>query len=492
MKTIYIKSIKIICVLALTFNSSCSDDFLEITPNGVLVAETTKDYDLLLSGNGLWFNIAAGDQEINRSFEICGLEPHFSSTYGAADPRRNNFTWEPGVIDPEREGGQFSDWLLLYMQRVYVYNKVINEVLDSSGGSDAEKNSIMAEARAARAAVYFELVNFYGKPYNASTASTDMGVPMVTEADVTVPSFTRASVQEIYDFMIDDLTTAIPLLPVGIEEKPRMSKGSAEALLGKIYVYMNRFNEAITLFDSAFTDLQAGTEVRLYDYNVSTLPGGPHAAGFFGPPFDTPVDNLEVAFTMSIRHTAGFTSSAILLNPEVSALFGTSDFRLHHFFSRKPFPAFPFTPEFIVPGVYRKIGSLVTDRGVRIPDIYLLRAECKARTNDLSGAISDLEFLRMHRMDPADADVPVGLSQDDLIKYVFEERTREFASKGELWFDLRRLWNDPLFQDKKPYMHTLYDVDGSVKETFTLEEDRLVLRFSDRVIADNPDMVNNP
>jgi len=40
--------------------------------------------------------------------------------------------------------------------------------------------------------------------------------------------------------------------------------------------------------------------------------------------------------------------------------------------------------------------------------------------------------------------------------------------------------------------HVLYGPDGSVSETFTLDEKRLVIRFSDRVILQNPDMVNNP
>jgi len=73
-----------------------------------------------------------------------------------------------------------------------------------------------------------------------------------------------------------------------------------------------------------------------------------------------------------------------------------------------------------------------------------------------------------------------------------EERTREFAVKGELWYDMRRLWDDPLFQDMKPYEHILYGEDGSVMETYTLEEKRLVIRFSDRVLSENPDMINNP
>ena len=483
MKIRYIKFIKIVFSLVLACHIySCSDDFLEITPNGVLVAETANDYNLLLNSSKL--SLGNGFDEILSSFEVCAIEPYWSNSFWQ-DESKNAFRWEAGTV-PEGSTGVME----AFTSAFYIYNKIINEVLSSSGGSEAQKNSLMAQARASRAFAYFRLVNFYGKPYNAATASTDLGVPLITEADVTVEIFTRASVQEVYDFIIEDLTTAIPLLTDDFEGNRRMYKASAQALLAKVYMYMNRFSEALPLFDEALSGRPS--RVQLFDYNESTLPGGVHAAGFLGPAFSFPVDHTDALYSYAAFHPAGFTSSDILLSPEVATLFGASDFRLHHFFSRKPFPPFPFTPEFSVPGVYRKVGDLVSQVGIQLSDIYLLRAECNARSNNLNEAISDLEFLRRHRMDPADAAVPSGMLQDDLIKYVIEERTREFALKSELWFDMRRLWDDPLFQDKKPYVHTVYNADGSVSETFTLTEDRLVFRFSDKVTNANPDLIQNP
>ena len=71
------------------------------------------------------------------------------------------------------------------------------------------------EAMAGRAWTYFLLINYYGKPYSAATAATDPGFPIIQVADVTTTTFTRASVQEVYDFIIKDLTTAIPNLHLG-------------------------------------------------------------------------------------------------------------------------------------------------------------------------------------------------------------------------------------------------------------------------------------
>ena len=493
MKNIHTKLFKLILSISICFGmNSCSEDFLEVTPKGVLIAEATIDYDQLLNGRLIYGNGAVSRNIVIRSFESCGLEPFFSNDYAEADPARNNFTWEPNVLGPG-DGG-VNNLMTTYIKRVYIYNKVINEVLFSSGGTESEKMQIWAEARAGRASVYFEFINSYAKPYNVATAASDLGFPIVTEADVTATGFVRASIQEVYDFIIEDLTEALPFLGTTMSQRPRMHKAAAEALLGKTYVYMNRFDEALPLFNSAIASFTADANMAMYDYNVTTLPGGEHAAGFFGPPsVENTITNREIAFSMSAFNISGAFGSAILLSPEVSAKYGTSDFRLNHFFSRKPFPPFPFTPDFVVPGVYRKQGHFIIERGITFPDVYLLRAECKARTNDLAGAVTDLEFLRAHRIaDPSEVVVPAGLSQDELIKFVMDERTREFALEGELWFDTRRIWNDPLFQDNKPYTHTLYNADGSVKETFTLTEDRLVFRFSDKALTDNPDLEQNP
>jgi len=491
MKTIDTNLFKFLTlILVIVGLESCSDDFLEVTPRGVLVSETTQDYDLLLNARNLPENSFTGETSILRSFEVVALEPFLSQRYPAESAERNNFEWEPGIVNINLEG-TIQDWFIGYTNALYYYNKIINEVQSSSGGSQAEKDDIMAEAMATRASWYFEWINLYGQPYNAVDSSTDPGVPLITDNEVNIPSFTRASVQEIYDFIITDLTTAIPLMTkIGVGERIRMSRGAAKALLAKVYVYMGRYNDAIPLFDEALLDFQEGTETRLYDYNQSTLPGGVHFDNPVVVPYIFPTENTENPFFRGISNFNTFVN-AVLISPEVSSLYSPSDLRLNYFASRN-INGFPFTPPFPVPDVYVNRGGLFENRGIKLADVYLLRAESKARTNDLAGAIEDLEFLRRHRMASEDVAVPTGLSQDELVRFVFDERTREFAVKGELWYDMRRLWDDALFQDMKPYEHVLYGEDGSVRETYTLDEKRLVLRFSERVMSENPDMVNNP
>ncbi len=110
------------------------------------------------------------------------------------------------------------------LQQLYLYNKVINEVLGATGGTEQQKNSLVAEARAGRAWVYFHLINYFGKPYNAETSDADPGFPIITEADVTATTFTRTSVKAVYDFMVGDLVAAIADLPVQTTHRMRVCR----------------------------------------------------------------------------------------------------------------------------------------------------------------------------------------------------------------------------------------------------------------------------
>ncbi len=49
--------------------------------------------------------------------------------------------------------------------------------------------------------------------------------------------------------------------------------------------------------------------------------------------------------------------------------------------------------------------------GLQLPELYLLNAEAKARTNDLTGRAADVETLRRNRMPVADAPVPIATAR---------------------------------------------------------------------------------
>ena len=125
-----------------------------------------------------------------------------------------------------------------------------------------------------------------------------------------------------------------------------------------------------------------------------------------------------------------------------------------------------------------------------MPDLYLLLAEARARTNDLAGAREALLALRTRRM-PASSAAEMPQTQEALVRFVIDERRREFATLGFRWFDMRRLSVDPLFAGTV-YTHTVYDADGSVKATHTLRPERFALRFSPKLLSQSPGLVNNP
>ncbi|NLR80134.1 RagB/SusD family nutrient uptake outer membrane protein [Chitinophaga eiseniae] len=459
--------------------AACKKSFLEVTPKGKLIAQKVADYDMLLNNLDL-LNTSAGNH-ILMGDEIAASQPDFGALSVLT---QRCFHWDDVLYEPGDDAAE----LTVPMRNIYTYNMIINNVMDAAEGTEQQKKSIRGEAVAGRAWTYFLLINYFGKPYSAATAATDLGFPIVRTADATETKFTRASVKEVYDFIVNDLVTAIPDLPLQVTSRLRMSKPAAEALLGKVYVFMGKYADAIPQFNAAITDAASSAiPVRLYDYNSTFAPGGAFTPiGFFGPPYPTTPKIEENIYAKQIFNAFAF-SSAVTITPETVALYGASDLRLN-FYSPYPFGGSSVYPD----GMLRRVGPTVIQLGVVLPDLYLLRAECKARLNDLAGAKTDVETLRGNRMPAADAPVPAAIAADQvaLTKFILEERIREFASEGYRWFDMRRLSIDDAYKSTVGYTHRVYDASG-VTDSFTLKPQRLVLRFSPKIMAQNPGMTNN-
>lgn len=476
------KHIKIVVafVFLATALTSCKKDFLEVVPKGKLIAQNVSDYNLLLSNLDL-VNVGANAQ-VPMGDEMAAIEPYFS---GANVKTQRLFRWDDVVYERDEDAPEIK----APMQNIYLFNKIINEVPNAKDGTEQQKKSIAAEAMAGRAWTYFLLINYFGKPYNQSSSATDLGFPIVVNADVTATKFTRATVKEVYDFIVNDLLSAIPNLPERATHRVRMSKAAAEGLLGKVYLFMGKTNEALPLLNAAITDMaNSDIPVRLYDYNVTFAPGGAFLPiGSFGPSYPYVPNIQESLFGKQAFSFWTFSANELILSKQTVDLFDASDLRLK-FYSKATY----FGPDY-PNGLLRKMGPSNIQYGVVVPDLYLLRAECKARLNDLAGAKADLEILRKNRMPAATASVPaiVASQQLSLLKFVFDERIREFAVSGYRWFDMRRLSVDPLISTTT-FTHTLYSKTGTVASTITIKPERLVLRFPQKVMDENPGTQNNP
>ena len=110
---------------------------------------------------------------------------------------------------------------------------------------DKTENNIKAkvgECYFVRGMIYFYLVRAYGKPYYQDP-KTNLGVPIVngTPKDVfgklTLPD--RATVEATYQQAIADLKKAEELLPETDGDPSYASKGAAQAMLSKVYLFMS-------------------------------------------------------------------------------------------------------------------------------------------------------------------------------------------------------------------------------------------------------------
>lgn len=88
-------------------------------------------------------------------------------------------------------------------------NMIIDNI-DKIEGAEVDKNTIKGEALAMRAWCHFNLVQLYGKRYEAGKQNTQPGIPIVISSDgIDQP---RSSVEAVYGQINKDLDVAIALL----------------------------------------------------------------------------------------------------------------------------------------------------------------------------------------------------------------------------------------------------------------------------------------
>src|SRR5690606_5107530 len=122
-------------------------------------------------------------------------------------------------------------------------NESIAKFPTISAVTDADKaklNQYLGDAYAIRAYYYLNLVLRYSKAYNANTAATDLGVPLVLTFDLK-ESPKRASVKETYDQILSDINQSKTLLANvnGSVGATKFTIDAVYALEARVKLYMN-------------------------------------------------------------------------------------------------------------------------------------------------------------------------------------------------------------------------------------------------------------
>ena len=112
-------------------------------------------------------------------------------------------------------------------------------------GTSEVSDQLLGENLYLRGLIYFQMGNVFGRPYNQGTEN--LSVPLKLSSD-TEDRPDRNTVGEVYDQVIADLTRAEQLMTIN-KGAPYASKPAAQALLSRVYLYMEDNQRAIDYAD---------------------------------------------------------------------------------------------------------------------------------------------------------------------------------------------------------------------------------------------------
>ena len=346
------------------------------------------------------------------------------------------------------------NWMFAGVQRA-------NYILEFKDRTDFEgKNQIIAEARFLRAYYHFELAKWFGPiPMNGDkrfSAGEEKTIPRSPVADV------YASIEADLIFASENLA-AIP------SQKGRATKGAALALLGKAYLYQDKFTQAattlervissssyslVTDYNTIFEDegengVESVFEVQYTDkegagFGCLQCSEGNVAVGFSGPrnytgslftsgfSFNVPTQEVVDAFEVGDNREA----VAILDIAAWSAATGASageGYEHTGYFNRKYIPRKRSADaqgdlNLTNPNNYRAI---------RYADVLLMAAEAYNRSG-LDDAKARGYLNQVRRRAFGDVNHDISASGAALTDFIWAERRVELVGEGHRFFDLVR------------------------------------------------------
>ncbi len=346
------------------------------------------------------------------------------------------------------------DWMFAGVNRA-------NYILEFKDKTDfANKNKVIAETRFLRAYYHFELVKWFG------------GIPLKGDVrfkvgdEKTIP---RSSVADVYASIEADLVFASENLPSTPSQQGRVTKGAALALLGKAYLYQNKFALAATTLESVIT---SGTYSLVADYNAIFEMSGENglesvfevqyteaegasfdclqcsegnvAVGFNGPrnyvgtlftsgfSFNVPTSKIVNAFEAGDNRKAVAILDIAAWATATGATYGTG-YEHTGYFNRKYIPR--------IRGANAQGDLNLTNpnnyRAIRYADVLLMAAEAYNRGGiDDTKAQTYLNQVRQRAF--GDNNHNITATGAALTDFIWAERKVELVGEGHRFFDLVR------------------------------------------------------
>ena len=440
-------------IMMLLVLSSCGDDFVERDPvyaidsesyfnsaddyNNALIAA----YDLLQS---TYLNVMLG--EIASDNTLAGGE---SPTDVIGIQQIDDMIQTP--VNAQLKN--IWDWMYAGVNRA-------NYIIEFKDKTDFEgKNQILAEAYFLRAYYNFELVKWFGPIPIKENSRFEVG------DELTIP---RSPVSEVYALIESDLQYAVENLAETPPQVGRAGKNAARALLGKAYLYQDKFPEAAAVLDQVIdsgqyslvddygqifeSEGENGTE-SVFEIQYTDAEGagfeclqcseGNIAVGFNGirnyngPVFDSGFSfNIPTAGAYNAYEVGDNRRDVAILDivawaADTGATYGEGNEHTGYY-NRKY--------------IARKGDANIGDqnltnpnnyRVLRFADVFLMAAEANSRGGiDENKARTYLNRVRRRAF--GDTDHDISASGSALTDFILAERRLELMGEGQRFFDLVR------------------------------------------------------
>lgn len=432
----------------LIFSTACTKNFLDAKPNlSLVVPKTLKDLQALLDNTDVNNVFMSSLQEMSSD----DFYLSYSSYLSISTPMyQNAYLWKKEIYAGNQN---IFDWHFRYRQVFYA--NIVLEELEKMNLEEKSKtywSILKGSALFYRAFALYQVAQLFCKPYNEATAKTDLGVPIRVKSDINIVA-KRVSVEESYSGIISDLEKSILLLPSSVAIKTRPNITAAQGLLARVYLAMSKYPEA-----QSYSNAALSTYSKLLNYNSIDLSSS--------NPF--PRYNEEVIFHSTLQSTSIFNTSRLIIDEDLFGSYDNKDLRLKLFFTMN-------AGTNTYKGSYD--GSSTFFNGIATNELYLIRAEAKARQHDKDGSLDDLNMLLKNRWDDKVPYPTINTNTwQDALTFILKERRKELIFRGLRWTDLRRLNMDT------KYAKTLTRNLNGVLYTLSPNDSRYVFPIPDIVI----------
>ncbi|RNI30650.1 RagB/SusD family nutrient uptake outer membrane protein [Rufibacter latericius] len=464
---------------------ACQDDFLETVPSNAASYEqafsSPAAVEAALTGIYRLMRDAPVNSGSTASHDNYGI-PHFNETWDVmGQDIMANSGWFAFQYELDNKLSTYRGTTMLWATNYNIItnaNNVLANAAKVPGMTETKRLEFEAEARALRAFAYFNLARTYQHTYLKDPNA--LAVPLVLEqTTIDTEGKPRATLQEVFTQILEDLSIAERDLPVTRVAKSRVNKNVAQGLLARVNLEMGQWAQAADFAVKAREGFPLMTPNQ-WKEGFNNYANGEWIWGL-AQSADQQVAFASFYSTMDGRYTLddkgnrtyvrrGYNN--IRANDKFVELFDVTD-------ARREFQEAVGTTNSNRYTVtkFKDLPDLSGDFVLmRAAEMYLIEAEAKARLGENEAAQQLVLDLRQKRFTDATAAVKPTTTGAELVDEIWVERRKELYGEGFGLMDIKRL-QKPLVREGN---HT------AVLGTTPANSDLFIYMFPQLEINNNP------